>query len=78
MRPSVSALGESELAKNYVPNMFQWKKGELEEIRKNDNKQAGGGGDTEDGDEEEGGGFKLPEMPKMPDMPEMPKMPWQK
>ena len=50
------ALGDSELAKNYQPNMFQWQKGELEKIRANDFKEEeeeelGGGG---------GGGFKFP------------------
>ena len=51
------ALGDSDLAKNYQPNMFQWQKGELEKIRENDNnnnrgeEEEGGGG---------GGGFKFP------------------
>ena len=27
---------ETELARNYKPNAFQWQEGELEEIRKND------------------------------------------
>ena len=50
------ALGDSELAKNYVPNMFQWQKGELEKIRENDPKpgQVSGEGDSQ------GGGFKFP------------------
>jgi len=30
------AIEETELAKNYKPNLFQWGEGELEEIRKND------------------------------------------
>ena len=30
------ALGDSEKAKNYVPNMFQFGKGELEKLREND------------------------------------------
>ena len=32
------ALGDSEKAKNYVPNMFQFGKGELEKLRENDPK----------------------------------------
>ena len=55
------ALGDSEMAKNYVPNMFQWQKGELEKIREKDNKQPGVG--EEDEEEKEGGGggkFKFP------------------
>ena len=32
------ATEETELAKNYKPNAFQWQEGELEEIRKNDDK----------------------------------------
>ena len=30
------ALGDSKLAREYEPNMFQWGKGELEAIRAND------------------------------------------
>ncbi|WZN60700.1 TLDc domain-containing protein [Chloropicon roscoffensis] len=30
------AMEETELARNYKPNAFQWQEGELEEIRKND------------------------------------------
>lgn len=54
------ALEDSELAKRYEPNMFQWKKGELENIR------AGDPGNDEDGDagaedaSSFGGGFKFP------------------
>ena len=50
------ALGDSELAKNYVPNMFQFGKGELEKIRENDPKPGSV-------DEADGSGFKMPKMP---------------
>jgi hypothetical protein len=50
------ALGDSELAKNYVPNMFQFGKGELEKIRENDPKPGSS-------DEADGSGFKMPKMP---------------
>ena len=33
------ALNETELAKAYKPNAFQWQEGELEEIRKNDGQE---------------------------------------
>ena len=49
------ALEDSELAKNYVPNMFQFGKGELEKIRENDPKP----GSVDEAD----GGFKMPKMP---------------
>ncbi|ACO63871.1 predicted protein [Micromonas commoda] len=49
------ALGDSEKAKNYVPNMFQFGKGELEKLRENDPKPGEPRGD--------GGGFKMPKMP---------------
>ena len=54
------SLGDSEKAKNYEPNMFQWKKGELEAIRARDpdNRDA-----TEEGaeeDDEKSEGFKFP------------------
>lgn len=58
------ALGDSDIAKNYVPNMFQWGKGELEAIRKNDPGNPEGRDDAEDdangGGGGGGGGFKFP------------------
>ncbi|UPR01099.1 TLDc domain-containing protein [Chloropicon primus] len=36
------AVEETELAKNYKPNAFQWQEGELEELRKNDDKDVDG------------------------------------
>jgi hypothetical protein len=38
------ALEDSELAKNYEPNAFQWKKGELEKVRAKDSADGGGSG----------------------------------
>ena len=53
------ALGDSDMAKKYVPNMFQGGKGELEEIRKNDPGNPEGRDDAED-DARGGGGFTFP------------------
>ena len=59
-------LGESDLARDYEPNMFQWKKGELEEVRKNDPKPTGsvdegdGGGRGGCGTGGMFGGIKMP------------------
>ena len=53
------ALGDSDIAKNYIPNMFQWGKGELEEIRKNDPGNPEGRDDAEV-EANGGGGFKFP------------------
>ena len=50
------ALGDSDLAKSYEPNMFQWKKGELEGIRKNDPGNLEGDGV----EEKQSNGFKFP------------------
>lgn len=30
------AIGDTEMAKNYIPNIFQFQKGELEKLRKDD------------------------------------------
>lgn len=61
------ALEDSELAKKYEPNMFQWKKGELEKIRAGDpgNEEArdtGASGDAGASSDasSSGGGFKFP------------------
>jgi len=62
------ALEDSELAKRYEPNMFQWKKGELENIRAGDpgNDERKEARETESGDagaedaSSSGGGFKFP------------------
>ena len=61
------ALEDSELAKRYEPNMFQWKKGELENIRAGDpgNEEArdtGASGDAGASSDasSSGGGFKFP------------------
>ena len=55
------ALEDSELAKNYEPNMFQWKKGELEAIRARDEPVSSG----EDAGEDDAGNDKnwLPKFP---------------
>ena len=60
------ALEDSELAKRYEPNMFQWKKGELENIRAGDPGNDEEARETESGDagaedaSSSGGGFKFP------------------
>ena len=60
------ALEDSELAKKYEPNMFQWKKGELENIRAGDPGNNEAARETESGDagaedaSSFGGGFKFP------------------
>lgn len=57
------ALGDSQLAKSYEPNMFQWKKGELEGIRRNDFGNTEGEGDEDEKPKSENDGFKMPKMP---------------
>ena len=55
------ALGDSDIAKNYVPNMFQWGKGELEAIRKDDpGNPEGRDAEKDENDSTGGGGFKFP------------------
>jgi|TARA_B110000977_G_scaffold23877_1_gene28895 hypothetical protein len=43
--------------------MFQWKKGELEGIRRNDFGNTEGEGDEDEKPKSENDGFKMPKMP---------------